>query len=516
MPSIADPPDRETETGAPPEQGDTDISFLPTELESDTKLPDIVIGYVSVRSQGGQSLLDADDLSSAEAFYGSADDHGEATRAVEGAGLAVLAESRLGYAVAGPPGAFEDLTGGRIEARERLVRTRVGRASYVTHLDIVGSGQPDDLGVGVAAPEAAAIEAVVLERPRAPLGIFPAPIPPSVARFHLRVPDDVATLLGAQAAHQDGDVGQGVTVAMVDSGHFRHPYFAAHRYSLAPTVTLVPGTDPAKDPHGHGTGESANVFAIAPGATLRAYRASNSAGDLVAAVAGFVRAKSDSPDVLTNSWGGDGPYPPPPGPPPAADRALAVEIADAVQQGIVVVFSAGNGHFAIEPQVPGVISAGGVNATEGLDLRASDYASGFESPWFHNVSVPTVCGLVGMIPRASYILLPIPPGCPIDVERSAAGDGDPADGTTANDGWALFSGTSAAAPQVAGACALILGARNGLSPAKVRRALTDTAVDVTVGRCHQRFNFPAGPGHDIATGFGLVNASAAVTRARGL
>jgi subtilisin family serine protease len=303
---------------------------------------------------------------------------------------------------------------------------------------------------------------------------------------------------------------------MVDSGHYRHPYFAAHGYSLGPTVALVPGTDAGKDPHGHGTGESANIFAIAPAATLRAYRATDDNGALVAANAGFIQAKSDKPHLLTNSWGADGPFPPPPGPPPAADRAFALEIQDAVEQGIVVVFSGGNGQFSIEPQVPGVISAGGVNATAGLDLRASDYASGFESPWFQGVTVPTVCGLVGMVPRASYIMMPIPPGCPIDVQRSAAGDGDPPDGTAPDDGWALFSGTSAAAPQVAGACALILGARNGLSPAQVAQALTDTAIDVTVGRCHQRFNQPAGPGHDLATGFGLVNASAAVARARQL
>ena len=39
-------------------------------------------------------------------------DAGEATRAVESAGLEVLAESRLGKAVAGPAAASEALTGG--------------------------------------------------------------------------------------------------------------------------------------------------------------------------------------------------------------------------------------------------------------------------------------------------------------------------------------------------------------------------------------------------------------------
>jgi hypothetical protein len=95
------------------------------------------------------------------------------------------------------------------------------------------------------------------------MAIFPAPIPPPVPRFHLRVPDDVATILGSWDAHQRGQRGAGVTVAMVamvDSGWFRHPFFAAHGYTVQPPVAVIPGTAPAHDPHGHGTGESANIF----------------------------------------------------------------------------------------------------------------------------------------------------------------------------------------------------------------------------------------------------------------
>jgi subtilisin family serine protease len=485
------------------------MSLLPTILDSGNPMPETVIGYVSVRSQGGTSFLDAEDLSDAEAFHGSDSDHREATQAVTSAGLEVLAESRLGKAVAGPPEAFAELTGGELVARERLMHTRAGRVEYVTHLDIVGHGQPDALGVAVPRSEASGIEGVVLERPRAPMAIFPAPIPPSIARFHIRVPDDVATVLGAAEAHRRGHVGDGVAVAMVDSGHYRHPFFVAHRYRIQPPVAMVPGTSPAVDPHGHGTGESANIFAVAPGAVLRPYRASDSAGRLVAALAGFVRAKSDQPDVITNSWGGDDPYPPQ-GPPDPADRALVLEIRDAIAHGIAVIFSAGNGQFSVEPQVPGVIAAGGVYASAGLDLQASNYASGYQSPWFGGVQVPLVSGLVGMLPRASYIMLPIPSGCPIDTERATAAAGDPADGTAANDGWALFSGTSAAAPQIAGAAALLRGVKTGATPAQVAAALSSTAIDVRSGSCNPRFNNPATSGRDLATGFGLVNASAAV------
>jgi hypothetical protein len=483
---------------------------MPPILESDNALPEVIIGYASVRSKGRTSFLDADDLSDPEPFYGSRGDDTKANQAIEKAGLEIVAESRLGKAVAGPPGAYEELTGGTLATVERLMHTRAGRVQYVTHVDVIGSGQPEALGVGKARP--AAIEGVVIERPRAPLAIFPTPLPPSVGRFHLRVPDDVATILGAAQAHRSGQRGAGATVAMVDTGWFRHPFFTAHGYSTQPTVTVVPGTNPARDPHGHGTGESANVFAIAPEAVLRPVRAANANGDLVGAVAGFVRAKAGRPDVLTNSWGGDY-VDPVPAQPDLADRALILEIQDAIAQGIVVVFAAGNGSFGAEAQVPGVIAAGGVFASIGLDLQASSYASGYRSQWFGGVDVPTVSGLVGMRPRASYIMLPIPAGCPIDVERAAAGSGggagDPPDGTSANDGWALFSGTSAAAPQVAGAAAVLRGIRRNATPAQVAQALSNTAVDVRSGRCHPRFNNPAGPGRDLATGSGLIDVSAA-------
>src|SRR4051812_5824282 len=277
---------------------------LPRVIESDALVPEVVVGYVSVTSQGGASLLDGDDFSDSERYEGSAEDQRSADRAVDASGLQVLAESALGRAVAGPPEAFEELTGGRLVPSERLVHTRAGRKQYVTHFDIVGEGQPEAFGAGVTSGDSG-IEAVLIERPRFPHAIFPSPKPPPVGAFHLRVPDDVALVVGAQAAQRRGHDGRDVNVAMVDTGHFTHPFFPAHGYHLAPTKAMVPGTDPAKDPVGHGTGESANIFAVAPQATVRPYRASDDKGRLVATLAAFVQAKQDAPHVLTNSWGGD-------------------------------------------------------------------------------------------------------------------------------------------------------------------------------------------------------------------
>jgi subtilisin family serine protease len=188
---------------------------------------------------------------------------------------------------------------------------------------------------------------------------------------------------------------------------------------------------------------------------------------------------------------------------------LAVEIQKAVADGIIVVFSAGNGHYGFPGSLPEVISAGGTYSDHAKLMQASDYASAFASAVYPGRHVPDVCGLVGMQPHADYILLPIPPGCEIDRECAFF------DGTTPMDGWALFSGTSASAPQIAGACALLKQANPGLSPSEIKQVLRRTAKDVARGRANPASDeagqgLPAGPGNDRATGAGLIDIAHAL------
>jgi subtilisin family serine protease len=136
-------------------------------------------------------------------------------------------------------------------------------------------------------------------------------------------------------------------------------------------------------------------------------------------------------------------------------------------------------------------------------LRASNYASSFTSLIFPGRRVPDFCGLVGMQPRATYIMLPLPNGCAIDTDLGGSPQPNK-DETATNDGWAVISGTSAAAPQVAGICALLLQKRPTLTPAQVKAILRSTATDVTTGV--SAMGQPAGPGVDAATGSGLVHA----------
>jgi subtilisin family serine protease len=489
--------------------------------ESDELPPALISGYISVK--GTASPFEGKEALRAplKAYQCKKTDRDEVEKHLVKAGFTILSSSPLGFGVSGPPSAYEELSGGSIKMGEVLTRVIGSAYRYVSRPDLVGAHQPKTFGLGLPKSKALKVDGIVLEKPRYPhagllLSGDPSPFPPTVPKYHLTLPSGVASALNAASVNRNGNSGGGVRVAMVDTGFYRHPFFLAQHYTIKPVQTVIPGTSPAKDPVGHGTGESANIFASAPDIEFYGIRAANDAGQLVGTMSGFLRAKdmSPKPQIISCSWGSNFDYPPVSddesqviGP---SDAALVLEIQHALELGIVVIFSAGNGHFGVEPQVPGVISAGGAFMLADATLRASDYASGFHSPWFGGMDVPLVCGLVGLLPRAQYLMLPVQASCQLDDEESRDTQAEVGDGTTADDGWAMFSGTSAAAPQLAGVAALILAAVPGLSPAQVAEAMVKTATDVTTGSCNPRFANLAGPGHDLATGAGLVNAAAAV------
>jgi subtilase family serine protease len=341
--------------------------------------------------------------------------------------------------------------------------------------------------------------------------------------FHLDVPDGVAGLLNVSQVHQAGTTGKGVRVAMVDTGFAHsHPYFVSRGYNSS--VDLAPhAINDATDPESHGTGESANLFAVAPDITFIGIKVDNDNDPRNGAsmLEGFQQALLHNPQIISLSMGYD----------LRADdfsqltelpnnmAALEAEIQSAVAKGIIVVFSAGNGHYSFPGMMPDVISAGGVFVDQNGATQASSYASAFQSKIYPGRSVPDFCGLVGMLPRAMYIMLPIPPGSELDSEMSQLDNqGNVGDGTAVGDGWAAFSGTSAAAPQLAGVCALLLQKNPGLTPADMKSILRRSARSVTVGAANPSsgddgVGEPAGPGDTGAAGAGLVDAFTAFRQA---
>jgi serine protease AprX len=328
-----------------------------------------------------------------------------------------------------------------------------------------------------------------------------SPLPPPVPYFHLAMPGDVAMLTQASATHRQSTptsqraTGAGVKVAMLDTGFFMHAYHQMHGYRLNPVAAADAIPPGSLDPHGHGTGEVANIFACAPDAQVFGVKMGNNA------VLAFDKALALGVKVISCSWGwnlmGSTSL-------PAALVPLRLRILSAIASGVTVIFSGGNGPMAGFPaMMPEVLAVGGVYADNAGALRASNYASSYTSTIYPGRHVPDVCGLVGMQPRGIYIMLPIPKGCVIDTDLG----GTPfpnKDQTATNDGWGVFSGTSAAAPQLAGVSALLLQKKPTLTPPQIKAILKATATDVTVGVSAN--GEPAGAGLDLATGSGLVNA----------
>jgi len=428
---------------------------------------------------------------------------------LEAAGFQILQVSPTTINIAGAPSLYKQAFGTTLVPEERAVIKAGGKEDTATFIESPETDLPGLIDI-TGSQFADVLEGVAIEEPRY---FLQNPFPPPQSYWHLDVPGDVSLGMNADKAHRAGYTGKGIKIVMCDTGWFRHPFFVQRGYRSSPVVLGPATANPNDDEVGHGTAESANIFAVAPDVDFTMVKM-----NFVNTIGAFNAAVGLAPHIISNSWGSSKQNPPL----SAADQALAAAIALAVSNGIIVVFSAGNGHWGFPGQLPDVISAGGAFMNPNGTFRASDYASGFASNIYPGRNSPDVCGLVGMLPRAAYIMLPVQPNDDIDRDLAAGGPHPNGDQTAANDGWAAISGTSAAAPQITGACALIKQACARLTPAEVKGILKSTARDVTAGRANSNtgqtgapgVGNPAGPGPDLATGNGLVDAAKAALTAR--
>jgi hypothetical protein len=469
------------------------------------KLPPMVFAEASVKSVGSDSLFETQKIvtsKSIEEFYSKSQLVNKAVKFLRTEGFKVLQIDEVTINISAPVKLFERVFKTKIIAEERETIKELGQKTTATYLECPDTTIPGLIDTSKSSLRDV-LEGVALNEPVYYFG-SPSPFPPYKAYWHLDVPKDVSFRLKANHSHRIGFMGNDVKVVMVDSGWYRHPFFIQRGYRASSTVLGPGANNPNQDEHGHGTGESANIFSVAPNVNFNMVKL-----NFVNSIGAFKAAVALKPDIISCSWGSSVKQ----GPLSAANQALAAAIARAVKQGIIVVFSAGNGHWGFPGQHPDVISAGGVFVHQDCTFEASNYASGFSSNIYQDRNVPDVCGLVGQLPRAQYIMLPVEPKDYLDTTLSN-GIHPNGDETTKEDGWAAFSGTSAAAPQIAGVCALMKQACPRLSPIQIRSILKKTARDVTSGNCHQNTGgHQAVPGHDLATGYGLVDAYRATKRA---
>lgn len=335
------------------------------------------------------------------------------------------------------------------------------------------------------------------------LAAAPAPnaVPPSPKYHHINS-SDIRRLLNVPSDAK----GDNIVVALVDTGFFRHPYYVAQKYDYCPKWAPPPNL-PDDDPVGHGTAIALNLFAVAPNVKMYGY------------VHGQVphmaiqRAVNDGADIVSCSWGWAN----------ATDAIASPVVAATISHAVnalnkIVIFASGNGPDKYWPaSMPEIISVGGVYWNPKQQFEASNYASGFVSDTYPGRIVPDVCGLCGQMPKGVYIMLPCSVGSGIDADNFAAGAPFPkGDGLPQNDGWAGTSGTSSAAPQIAGVVALLLQKAKlkkvMLKPKDVRAALQSTATPVGLGANAHNFAASAQLIPNPAVGYGIVNAKAALAK----
>lgn len=458
-----------------------------------------VVATVSPRSVGPASLFDSSTMITAKnaaQFASTPEDTRDAKRALTKAGFHVFeaASNDKTISIGGSAKLFKEFFGAKLSRQKAEIGPGLETSFMATSED------PAEALMQAPGELADLIEGAVVARPPtyfAPSAIAPiAPVHAS-AYPYLSVPDGIAVMLRAARVHRLGVTGRNVVVAMPDTGMFPHAFYAQRGYRVLTTLLGPGAADPGLDDVGHGTGEAANIFACAPDIRLIPVKMGN---DAVGAINTAVNA-SPKPQVMTNSWGYDADRP---GTTlPVWLKPLELAVANAVASGIVVCFSAGNGHYGFPGSHPDVISVGGVhvNLPDINDFEASSYASSFNSTWYPGRSCPDLCGLTGKRVdigggKAPSILLPVQEGAQLDTITPATGPG--------NDGWGLFSGTSAASPQIAGIVALMLEKNPALTPAQVKEKLKKSARDVTKGTTAHGVTAVAGA--DLATGTGLADA----------
>jgi serine protease AprX len=332
----------------------------------------------------------------------------------------------------------------------------------------------------------------------------------------LRVAQVISPLTGLHDANGRDVRGAGVGVAVVDSGldatHADLAYrplvaggVVAANYKMASQGAVpLPDTDTTS---GHGTHVASIVagqgvsdpaqVGVAPGATLYGFGIGEASTTVWASQAfDWILANGATLNppikVVTNSWETGTAYEP--------DSVLTRLVNKLVDNGIVVVFSAGNGagdgssvQTSAQCQIPraGVICVAayddqGTGTRDGKVAPYSSRGSATQPATWPDISAPGTAVLGARPLVGTQTGLAVSP-------------------------YAELSGTSQAAPHVAGIVALMLQADPALTPAQVETLLESTAYRFADGGAYS--TSPADLGGHYAKGHGLADAYAAVKAA---
>ncbi len=288
-------------------------------------------------------------------------------------------------------------------------------------------------------------------------GIWPETVLQAVAASGEMIPWGLDQI-GARGAWRRGYTGQGITVAIVDTGVGPHVDIAAPLRG----ATFVPGSISYNDDHGHGThvagtiaarrGNGLGVVGVAPMAQLLAVkvlaRDGYSRGDSVAL--GVTWAANNGARVINMSLGSS-----------SASDSMRRAVIYARSRNVIICAAAGN-DYGNPVSYPAAFddTCLAVAATDQINRRAAFSNRGPQL----DISAP------GVTIRSTYLA----------------------------NGYRELNGTSMATPHVAGVCAIVLSRHPDLMPLTLQRHLEATATPL---------------GAPDQYGRGLVNAERAVATA---
>ncbi|MBI3033563.1 S8 family serine peptidase [Candidatus Woesearchaeota archaeon] len=286
--------------------------------------------------------------------------------------------------------------------------------------------------------------------------------------------DNSVPLINAPSFWKSGYTGQGVKVAVLDTGIRKTHEMLAGKI-IAERDFSDSGS--ADDVHGHGTHVAGTIAGtnasggrfngVAPGALLLNAKVLNDTGygDTMSIISGISWAVDNGANVISMSLGSGS----------NMDAAMETVIEDSVSKGVIFVVSSGNCGSGCPSDTcnsfrgvempgssPSVITVGAVDD----DKNIACFSSGGNVPG------------VGIKPDF------VAPG--VDIESSVPS------------GYGSKSGTSMATPHVSGAVALILSRNMSLNQGDIKSILEKTSLDLGT------------PGKDTSYGFGLIDLDKAL------
>ncbi|MDX2594658.1 MULTISPECIES: putative Ig domain-containing protein [Streptomyces] len=242
------------------------------------------------------------------------------------------------------------------------------------------------------------------------------------------------------------------------------------------------------------------VSAVCPNCNITLVEA-NSANDTDLGIAEN-EAVSLGAKFVSNSWGGD-----------ESSTQTSEDTQYFKHPGVAITVSSGDSAYGAEyPATSQYVTAVGGTAL----TTASNSRGWSESVWHTSSTEGTGSGCSAYDPKPSW---QTDTGCSKRMEADVSAVADPATGVAVYDtyggsGWAVYGGTSASAPIIAGVYALAGTPASGDYPAKYPYAQTGNLYDVTSGSngsCTTSYFCTARTGYDGPTGWGTPNGTTAFT-----